>query len=189
MKKSHPQSGVSLIEVLVAIVILSFGMLALGGMLAYAVQLPKLSSYRSTATQLAADYIERVRANSTGFLNGDYQENLSYDGTFTVPAVPRAGTPENCTYPNCTPGQMATTDKSQMNRALRLELPAGGMRFTRADIDGLPTSTREGDLWIIWQEPSGLSSLNNAASDNCPSQINGALATPAPRCLYIRFSL
>lgn len=61
------QSGATLIEVLVAILILSFGMLSLGAMMSFAVQLPKLSGYRSTATNLASSYVERIRANPIGF--------------------------------------------------------------------------------------------------------------------------
>ena len=56
MKKLYPlhQTGASLIEVLVAVLILSFGMLSLGGMMAYGVQLPKLAAYRADAATLAA---------------------------------------------------------------------------------------------------------------------------------------
>ena len=53
------QRGATLIEVLVAVLILSFGLLSLGAMLSYAVQLPKLSGHRMIATNIASDHIER----------------------------------------------------------------------------------------------------------------------------------
>ncbi len=55
-KPMRQQSGASLIEILVTILILSFGMLALSGMMAYAVQMPKFSAYRATAVALARQY-------------------------------------------------------------------------------------------------------------------------------------
>jgi type IV pilus assembly protein PilV len=95
------QAGASLIEVLVAVLILSFGMLSLGAMLSFSVQMPKLSGYRTTATNIAADHIERIRANPGEFALGTYSSTLSYDGTFNAVAL------DNCTYPNCTSATVA----------------------------------------------------------------------------------
>jgi type IV pilus assembly protein PilV len=185
--RKYHQSGVSLIEVLVSTVILSFGMLAIGGMLAFAVQLPKLSTYRAIATMLAASHIENIRANRAGFANGDYQENLSYDGTSSVPSA------DTCNYPGCLSGSAGNTlarmDTANLKRALRQALPAGGMRLTRANVGGAATSTTEGDLWIVWQEPSGFATLDAGGSDNCPTQVTSTYTDPKPRCLYIRFYL
>lgn len=58
--------GVSLIEVLVAIVIASIGLLALAGVNASSVRYTKMSQYRGTATLLANDIGERMRANKAG---------------------------------------------------------------------------------------------------------------------------
>jgi type IV pilus assembly protein PilV len=180
------QIGSSLIEVLVAILILAFGMLSLGGLLSFGVQLPKLSGYRATAAILAASYVERIRANPDGFANGFYQEDLSYDGTFTVPSL------SDCTYPACTStsaaNTLATMDEAYMKRTLRQELPAGGMRVQQSTVGG-GTSTTQGDLWIVWQEPSNPATLSPSGSDNCPSQVTGTYTSPRPRCLYIRFQL
>jgi type IV pilus assembly protein PilV len=177
LKNLHrPQTGVTLIEVLVSIVILSFGMLALGGMLAYAVQLPKLSGYRAAAASIAAGHIERMRANPTGFANGNYNVTLSYGNALTSSA---------CSYPACSSTNIANADTYDTNVLLRSELPNGGMRVTRASVSGVFSNTA-GDLWVIWDEPAGLATLDSATSDNCPSQV---VATPKPRCLYVRFEL
>ena len=178
--KSNPrnQSGSSLIEVLVAVLILSFGMLALGGMIAYAVQLPKLAALRASATNLAASHIERMRANITGFQNGSYDESLSYNATSTPVTL------NNCTYPSCTATSLATMDKAATLSALRRELPAGGLRLERDGASG-PTV---GNLWIIWQEPTTFASISPSASDNCPAAV-ATFTNPRPRCLYVRFEL
>jgi type IV pilus assembly protein PilV len=179
----HSQSGVTLIEVLVSILILSFGMLALGGMLAYAVQLPKLSGYRAAAATIAAGHIERMRANQAGFAANSYDVALNYNGTA---AAITAVTP--CTYPACTQATLAADDTHITEQALRQELPNGGMRVTQASVGGV-FSTTTGDMWVVWDEPTGLATLNAANSDNCPSQVTTVYTNPAPRCLYIRFDL
>jgi type IV pilus assembly protein PilV len=173
---AHRQSGVTLIEVLVSILILSFGLLALGGMLAYSVQLPKLSGYRAAAAVIATGHIERIRANPTGFANGDYNVTLSYNNAVAL---------NNCTYPACSSTNIANMDTGITNVLLRQELPNGGMRVTRASSGGVFSNTA-GDLWVIWDEPTGLATLDSGSSDNCPSQVT---TTPKPRCLYMRFEL
>ena len=175
------QSGASLLEVLVAILILSFGMLALSGMLAFSVQMPKLAAYRAAATTLAAGHIERMRANAAGFGLESYKETMSYNAS--LPVV----TP--CVYPDCTPDTIATLDKNETNQAVRKQLPLGGVRVT---CNGACTAL-DGDIWVIWQEPSSFASLNTANSDECPDPTAAPTFTtfvaPKPRCLHVRFKL
>lgn len=180
-RRSQRQSGASLIEVLVAILILSFGMLALGAMLSYSVQAPKLSAYRATAASLASAHVERIRANATGFASDNYTASLSYDGSNTALSL------NDCTYPDCTVAALAAMDNAATKRAARAALPAGGM-IMKCDVV-LCTSASYGNLWIVWQEPSTASTLNAATSDNCPTEVTGSFTNPAPRCLYLRFKL
>jgi len=63
---SLPQAGVSLVEVLVAVVLLSIGLLGLAGLQAGGMRVGQSSSHRSQAAQLAQDMIERVRAGFDG---------------------------------------------------------------------------------------------------------------------------
>ena len=174
------QTGASLIEVLVAILILSFGLLAMGGMMATAIQLPKLAAHRATATNIAINHIDRIRANASGFSTGNYDDPLSYDGSLTVPSL------NDCTYPLCDATSLSNMDKAYTKRILRQLLPAGGMLIQRDTTGG---STTEGNLWIIWQEPGTASALNAGTSDNCPTAITNTYTNPAPRCLYMRFRL
>lgn len=95
--RSKNEAGATLIEVLVAILLLSFGMLALGAMLSFAVQAPKMSAYRATATNLANSYVERMRANPEGFAKSDgtggsYGTALNGAGSITTAAHPIAAT-------------------------------------------------------------------------------------------------
>lgn len=174
--RSTPARGASLIEVLVALLILSFGVLSLGSMMAFAVQLPKLSGYRATATNLAASHVERIRANPAGFYSGDYAKPLAtLDGTSSAP----------CAYPHCTASSLADMDTAIGQEAARTQLPAGGLLTTCDPSPCAPHSY--GNVWVVWQEPSTFAALNAAASDHCPDAIAVVFPQAAPRCLHIRF--
>jgi type IV pilus assembly protein PilV len=190
--KSH-QAGASLIEVLVAILLLSFGMLALGAMMSFSVQAPKLSAYRATAANLAASHVERMRANPEGFADSSYTAALN-DSSWSFADIALS----DCTYPNCTKPTLATMDIKATRRAVRRELPAGDMVMWCSTPAAPTTSTActkatQGNLWIVWQEPS-TNSLLGASSDYCPPTVTatytGYPTTPTPaRCLYLRFKI
>ena len=175
----HSQAGASLIEVLVAILVLSFGMLALGVMLSFAIQMPKLSGYRSTAVNLASSHIERIRANPAG--------SQSYDDSSTNPTHTGWAftqiTPVNCYYPDCSASTLATMDDTVTRQAVRSQLPGGDM-FLTYDTSG---AQAHGGLWIVWQEPSSYAAFNPTTSDNCPPNISAAYIKP--RCIYLGFTL
>ena len=178
------QHGASLIEVLVAILILSFGMLSLGAMMSFGVQLPKLSAYRATATSLASGYIERVRANPNGFTSDLYSAALNETSAWSFTDIALS----DCQYAApCTEATLATMDIQASRRAVRRALPAGDM-IMKCDA-GTCTKADYGNLWIVWQEPSTFAALNPASSDNCPVEATTAYSSPAPRCLYVRFKI
>lgn len=191
----HRQRGSSLIEVLVAILLLSFGMLALGAMLSFAVKAPKLSAYRATAANLAASHVERMRANPEGFANNRYTAAL-HGSSWTTDVI--SLTLSDCAYPNCTETTLAAMDIQATRGAVRRELPAGDMEMwcsapaAPATVTAC-TKTSQGNLWIIWQEPS-TNSLLGASSDQCPPDVTstytGYPTSPTPaRCLYLRFKI
>jgi type IV pilus assembly protein PilV len=185
ISKRHRQNGALLIEVLVSILLLSFGMLALGAMLSFAVQAPKLSGQRATAVTLASSYIERIRANKPGFEEGFYDKPSSY------PNLPEL---KLCAYPDCKYETLATMDFGEFATDVRKQLPAGGMLMLRDDSSGTASKTI-GNLWIvwrepsIWREPSTLDALNPSLSDNCPAELTDAYPSPKPRCVYVRFTV
>lgn len=173
------QGGATLVEVLVAMLLLSFGMLALAVMLSFAVQMPKLSGYRATATNLASSHIERIRANPGGFRNDAYSLLLTYDGSSNGVAL------ANCDYPACTEASLAAMDNAATSNAARIQLPAGGMLLV---CDAKPCGANSyGNLWILWLEPANSATLDPATSDNCPPAVTIKFTAPRPRCLYVRF--
>lgn len=113
MKRQRCVSGFSLLEVLVTVVILSLGMLGVAGVLLL-VHKNNASSYmEQQAVQQAYDILDRMRANRSAAINGDYDQ------------TPPTSVPSpSCAGSTCTPKQMALYDLWQWNSDLTANLPA-----------------------------------------------------------------
>lgn len=172
------QTGSTLIEVLVALLLLSIGLLALSAMLSFTIQLPKLAAYRAAATRLASSHIESIRANPAG----DYTMALSYDGSFLISAL------VDCAYPACTPETLAAMDQARTQQAARAELPAGGL-MVHCETPKPSQPCPSGDVWVVWQEPTTFAPLAASNADLCPPEVSNAFPTQKPRCLRIRFAV
>lgn len=181
---SARQRGATLIEVLVTILILSIGLLAMGAMMAYSNLLPKLSGNRSVAVSTASNMIDRMRSNPTtqspSFSISNYET-----ATFTVSFVASASLPagSTCAFPDCTQASMARMDIAVIQQQLSQQLSPAGITIAVTNADN-----NEGNLWVIWQEPSSFSNLT-AGSDNCPAAVTTLALSPPPRCVYMPFKL
>ena len=91
-------AGFSLVEVLVAMFVVAMGILALAGLLQAATRYSKMSELRSTATLLANDIADRIRANPVGGALAD----TGYDRTDN--AFPGAAPPPHAA---CTSRRLA----------------------------------------------------------------------------------
>ena len=72
--------GFTLIEVMVAMLILSIGLLGMAGLQAVSLKMNQSALHSSQATFLAYDIIDRMRANRQAALDGDYDMVLGCDG-------------------------------------------------------------------------------------------------------------
>lgn len=118
------QSGFSLIEVLVAIIILSVGMLGAVGMQATALQSNKETRYQAIATTFGRELAEKMRGNNTVAIKTVAAENpYLFDETLSAtPALP--GGLVNCFTSGCTsPGTLATWDVFDWQQRVQLALP------------------------------------------------------------------
>jgi type IV pilus assembly protein PilV len=104
-------TGFTLIEVLIAVVILAGGLLGLAGLQVATLKNNQSAYLRSQATQLAYDMSDRMRSNRLGTANGNYNN--------------QSATSNNCETSSCTPAQMAGYDLAQWNAALAAQLPSG----------------------------------------------------------------
>jgi len=72
------QFGLTLIEVLVAIVIISFGLLGVAGLQLTGLKNNQSAFNRSTANILAYDMLDRMRANKAALIAGNYNTGGSF---------------------------------------------------------------------------------------------------------------
>ncbi|WP_188709083.1 type IV pilus modification protein PilV [Polaromonas eurypsychrophila] len=177
--------GGSLIEVLISIVIASVALLALAGVNASSIRYTKMSQYRATAAQLAADIGERMRASkgtaTTGFLAGNYDYTATFAGQATKATLPAA----LCNLPTdtCTPAQIAALDLAQWRIFVRDQLPEGSVFILRQ------SGQVAADVWVAWRDPAV------ANTDEAPAltlECPDAMSTESDlsiRCSFFRINL
>lgn len=107
------QKGLSLLEVLIALVLLAVGLLGIAGLQLTGIRYAHNASLRYQAMLQAVDMADRMRANERGLDTGAYN---SISGT---------GTDPNCISTGCTPAQMAQTDRYEWNTTNARILPNG----------------------------------------------------------------
>ncbi|MDO8940042.1 MAG: type IV pilus modification protein PilV [Methylicorpusculum sp.] len=118
MQKS---GGFTLIEVMIAMVIMAVGLLGLAGLQATGLRNNQSAYNRSQATQLAYDMSDRIRANSINARNFA----TSVYATVTPPSSAAIKTACNAVAGTCTPADMAENDLFEWNRNLIATLPSG----------------------------------------------------------------
>ena len=175
------QAGFSLVEVLVAMFVVAMGILALAGLLQASTRYSKMSELRSTATLLANDMADRIRANAVGSGLGP----LGYD--LTDPAFPSPRPPAHapCTADAaCNQGDLAKADLTEWTARVRATLPKGSAWIQyHAPTAQAPESI---DVWVGWADPLTLStgvSIDRSGTD-CPAPWKAA--EPSVRCVYLQ---
>ncbi len=102
--------GFSLVETLVALVVMSIGMMGIAGLYVESLRAGKTAIYRTQAVNLVSDMADRIRSNA-------------------VAQVAYAGAPanNNCVAAglNCTPAQMAAHDLLLWQQNVVNMMPAG----------------------------------------------------------------
>lgn len=175
----HHQTGSSLLEVLIAVLIMSFGLLALGSLTAASVQYGKSAQFQTIGVQLIGDLTDRMRGNIEGFAASSYNKTTVYVSSNAALTAP--GT--NCTSTACTSAQLAAWDLHEWRTDLRRRLPGGDAYVLRDTVNPLAV-----DVWIMWSEATLAEGLSVASNADCPAAaITGV--SPAPRCAYFRVSI
>lgn len=171
------QSGLSMVEILVTLTIVAFGLLGLLGLQARALTFQKDSFDRRSAAEMIAQLAERMRANHLGFTAGNY--DLNFSTADPDPAVIN----ECATITACTWAEVATRDINQWTAQLRRRLP-----LSAAYIDFNPADTRMVEVTLAWPEPTQVGALAAGAgppTDPICDDLNatfGAGLTPIYRC-------
>lgn len=112
--RRHRESGFTMVEVLVALVVLAIGLLGIAALYLNSLQSGRTAIYRTQAVNLAADLADRIRANRTA--------QNAYATAFADVEV-AVGTCD--TTGGCVAGDLASTDLARWKATLAQLLPNG----------------------------------------------------------------
>jgi type IV pilus assembly protein PilV len=131
------QRGFSLVEVMIALVIMSVGMLGIAGLYVQSLQAGRTSMFRHHAVTLAGDVADRIRANPTA----------------AIAYIDPVGANNNCVLgdADCTPGQMAANDVLLWKAQAADTLPGGDVTVVFAEAVGATPPSYQ--ITISWTEP------------------------------------
>ena len=122
--------GVGLIEILVTMLLLSVGLLGFIGLQTLALQAERSAFYRSSASVIAMDAAERIRANRTGFAAGGYASSLAENSGSCFEAA------------GCSPEALAQAELYELQGRAAEVLPSGVLAVC---LDGTPNDGRSTD--------------------------------------------
>jgi len=141
----RPQGGFTLLEVMIALVIFSVGLLGLAGLQARGLQSNTVAQLQTLAVIEAYDMADRIRANPAGVANGNY-DNLD-------DMAPAAAA--TCLTATCTPQQIAELDYFEWVTHLQQLLPSGHGTVTGNGANSQFTVT------VMWdEERTGVNGTN-----------------------------
>jgi type IV pilus assembly protein PilV len=158
------QQGFSMLEVLIAVLVFSLGIIGLAGLLIFAIQSNHVAYLRTQATFLAHNMADRMGANPAGLWNNDYNGNY-----------PVTGSTSSCAA-GCNPTQLAAYDQQQWSTQLTTFLPnakgnitctAAGIAYTptAAQIDMRPPYAGTCTMTLTWNEAGSAGGANQASTN------------------------
>jgi type IV pilus assembly protein PilV len=142
MKKStrihNRMAGVSIVEALVALVVISVGMLGIAGLYLTSLQAGRSANLRVQALNLASDLADRIRANRQGL---DKYKAAAKD----------TGKSHDCATDRCTPAEVAENDLYVWKRAISEALPANANGQVTYVDNAAPDPDRY-EILVTWRE-------------------------------------
>ena len=162
----NKQRGISLIEALVALVILAVGVLGLAGVQARQLVETRTANSRAMAVRLVEDLNERMQLNVATARNGGY--------TLAFNATPTGGA---CTTSSCNAAQLAASDLAQWKANVTALLPGGNAAIFRNNQD-----PRQIGVMLAWNANEGKANSNaalNNAAYTAPFVVEDAPSTAA----------
>lgn len=151
---SQSQYGFSLIESMIAALIISIGLLGVAGMQIIAMKGTSHAFQQAKASDLMHSLLERMRANSAGVYADDY--NIADSTSFKCSVALAKNCEDGATL--CNAGELATSDLyrticgagSSFSGGLKGELPNGSLSISC--LGGLGTCASGINFKIKWNE-------------------------------------
>jgi type IV pilus assembly protein PilV len=127
MKTNSSQSGFTLLEVLIALLIVSFGMLGVAGLQLVTLKSNASSQYRSLAVHYAQEIGERMRVNDAALKTGVLRTQFA---AYNSPATSKTHASltsftATCKTIGCTPAQQALNDLAEWQQSISTTFPNG----------------------------------------------------------------
>jgi type IV pilus assembly protein PilV len=196
----HRQSGSTLIEALIALVVFAIGMVGIAGLMSAGIKYQTGNEARLNVSAALNDMSERIRVNVagangyTGVVNGVAATGTGYQLAATyadqVAAASQLPNP-NCLSADCTPAELATYDVTTWRTLLKATLP-GGAGYITGDV------TKGFIVSVMWMDKNAVNaddSLQTATNLTCSTAAadqtlaktrfccpDGAAPKPGVRC-------
>lgn len=132
------QRGITMVEILVAILVLAIGFLGMASIQLLGAKNIAGSSYRTVATIYAYDMVERMRSNVEG-VEGDFYDNI-VTAKLTAP---------KCAA-DCTVEQIARRDVFEWNQLIGANVSDGGLPEGEGSVS-YNSTTDQHEITVSWQ--------------------------------------
>jgi type IV pilus assembly protein PilV len=144
-----PTTGFTLVEVLVALLILGVGILGTAALLTASLRTERSALLHTHAANLVEDLAQRIRANAGA---GAAYDLSGYVSTPVSRACAAFGTSAGR---NCTPAELAEDDLAQWLASLAATLPIGSPPLARVEYLGgaIRNDPDRYRISVSWQEP------------------------------------
>ena len=139
------QQGFTLLEVMIALLILSIGLLGLAALQTTGLRSNQMASMRTLATQFTYDMMDRMRSNPVGVAAGEYDD---------PPANP--------------PGTTTTPDLAEWSNNVATRLPNGMSEITLCPSVEMPDCTEVSHVVTVYWNESRRDTSAVPATFNCP---------------------
>lgn len=179
------QRGFTLVEVLIAFVILSFGLLGAVALQAKAKQASFDSMQRAAAVALGNDMIQRMRANDrVGVIT-------QYNGTFNSDTPLQQS--RTCYTNTCNSGQIAALDRQQWIRAIQARENTGALDDATVCINNQRDAASGSNAYtlqvvISWEGRQEFTAIGDTAAIKCGAANNKRRVVVLNSFLYLRTS-